>query len=92
LGKRIHRVEVWGKGIAAAAIAGAANGIITGFAAVRIDPGHFNLQSGLRPTVAVAGASATMSAVIGVAAYLKQSPLPSEKLPLDRDEHFPRRD
>lgn len=92
MGKRVHRVEVWAKGIAAAAIAGAANGIITGFAAVGIDPGHFNLRSGLMPTLAVASASAAMSAVIGVAAYLKQSPLPSEEMPTERDEHFPRRE
>jgi hypothetical protein len=39
----MNRVEVWGKGIAAAAIAGAANGMTTGLAAVGIDPGRFNL-------------------------------------------------
>jgi hypothetical protein len=71
-------VEVWAKGILAAAIAGGANGVITGFAAVGIDPSHFNLQAGLRPTLAIAGVSAAMSAVIGVAAYLKQSPLPDK--------------
>jgi hypothetical protein len=70
--------NVWWKGIAAAAIAGGSNGMITGLAAAGIDPGHFNLQSGLRATLAVAGASALMSAAIGVAAYLKQSPLPPE--------------
>jgi len=74
----IHSVEVWLKGLAAAAIAGAANGIITGFAAVGIDPDKFNLQAGLRATLAIAGVSAIMSSVIGVAAYLKQSPLPAE--------------
>ena len=74
----IHSVEVWLKGLAAAAIAGAANGIITGFAAVGIDPDKFNLQAGLRATLAIAGVSAIMSGVIGVAAYLKQSPLPAE--------------
>ena len=73
----MNRIELWGKGIVAAAVAGAANGVITGFAAVGIDPAHFNLQAGLRSTLAVAGASAAMSAMIGVAAYLKQSPLPS---------------
>jgi hypothetical protein len=71
--------EVWWRGLVAAAIAGGANGIITGFAAVGIDPSHFNLQAGLRPTLAIAGVSAAMSAIIGVAAYLKQSPLPQEK-------------
>jgi hypothetical protein len=72
-------METWLKGIAAAAIAGAANGVITGFAAVGIDPAHFNLQSGLRSTLAIASASAIMSSIIGVAAYLKQSPLPVEQ-------------
>ncbi len=69
--------ETWLKGIVAAAIAGGANGVITGFAAVGIDPQHFNLQAGLRATLAIAGVSALMSGIIGVAAYLKQSPLPN---------------
>ncbi|MBZ5644129.1 MAG: hypothetical protein LAO19_15310 [Acidobacteriia bacterium] len=68
--------ETWLRGIAAAGIAGGANGVITGFAAVGIDPAHFNLEAGLHPTLAIAGVSAGMSAIIGVAAYLKQSPLP----------------
>ena len=70
-------LELWVKGLLAAAIAGAANGVITGFAAVGIDPQHFNLQAGLKPTLAIAGVSAVMSGMIGVAAYLKQSPLPA---------------
>ncbi len=70
-------LQTWLKGLAAAGIAGGANGVITGFAAVGIDPQHFNLQAGLHPTLAIAGVSALMSAIIGVAAYLKQSPLPS---------------
>ena len=68
--------DIWVKGIAAAGIAGGANGVITGFAAVGIDPAHFNLQAGLHSTLAIAGVSALMSAIIGIAAYLKQSPLP----------------
>jgi hypothetical protein len=74
----MHNLELWAKGLLAAAIAGAANGVITGFAAVGIDPAHFNLQAGLRPTLAIAGVSAVMSGIIGVAAYLKQSPLPAD--------------
>jgi hypothetical protein len=70
--------ETWLKGIAAAGIAGGANGVFTGFAAVGIDPTHFNLQAGLHATLAIAGVSAMMSSIIGVAAYLKQSPLPNE--------------
>ena len=73
----MHNVEVWLKGLVAAAVAGGANGVITGFAAVGIDPAHFNLQAGLHPTLAIAGISAAMSAIIGSAAYLKQSPLPA---------------
>jgi hypothetical protein len=70
--------ELWLKGMLAAAIAGCANGIITGFAAVGIDPAHFNLQAGFHNTMAIAAVSAAMSGVIAVAAYLKQSPLPPE--------------
>jgi len=72
----MHSLELWAKGLLAAAIAGAANGIMTGFAAVGIDPQHFNLQAGLKPTLAIAAVSAIMSSIVGVAAYLKQSPLP----------------
>ena len=75
----MHNLDLWLKGIVAAGIAGAANGVITGFAAVGIDPAHFNLQAGLHPTLGIAGVSAVMSALIGVAAYLKQSPLPSDR-------------
>ncbi len=44
-----------------------------------IDPQHFNLRAGLHSTLAIAAVSAMMSAIIGVAAYLKQSPLPNER-------------
>ena len=72
----MYGLDLWLKGLVAAAIAGAANGVITGLAAVGIDPAHFNLQAGLKSTLAIAGVSALMSGIIGVAAYLKQSPLP----------------
>jgi hypothetical protein len=68
----MHRLELWIKGLVAAAIAGGANGVITGLAAVGIDPGHFNLQAGLHSTLCIASASAAMSSLIGVVAYLKQ--------------------
>jgi hypothetical protein len=71
-------LQIWLRGVLAAGISGGANGVITGFAAVGIDPQHFNLQAGLRSTLAIAGVSALMSSIIGVAAYLKQSPLPKE--------------
>ena len=72
------RVEVWLKGLLAAAISGAAGGVLTGLAAVGIDPQHFNLQSGIGATFRTGAAAALINAVIGVAAYLQKSPLPAE--------------
>ncbi len=72
------RVELWLKGLLAAAISGAAGGVLTGFAAVGIDPQHFNLQSGIGATFRIGVAAALINAVIGVAAYLQKSPLPEE--------------
>ncbi len=69
-------LHIWIKGIFAAAISGAAGGILTGFAAVGIDPQHFNLNSGFAATLKIALAAATINAIIGVAAYLQKSPLP----------------
>ncbi|HET8923816.1 MAG TPA: hypothetical protein VFN26_12580 [Candidatus Acidoferrum sp.] len=74
----IMRLEIWLRGLAAAAISGAAGGILTGLAAVGIDPQHFNLQSGSGATLRIGAAAALINAVIGVAAYLQKSPLPSE--------------
>lgn len=70
------KAEIWLRGMAAAVISGGANGAITGFAAIGIDPSHFNLAAGFGHTLSLAGVSSIMSAIIGVAAYLKQSPLP----------------
>jgi len=69
--------KLWTKGIVAAAVSGGANGIVTGFAAIGIDPGHFNLAAGLHHTLAIGGVSAAISAVLGVALYLRQSPIPA---------------
>ncbi len=71
-------MHIWLKGILAAAISGAAGGILTGFAAVGIDPQHFNLQSGIGATMRIGAAAAFINAVIVVAAYLQKSPLPTE--------------
>jgi hypothetical protein len=72
------RVEVWLKGLLAAAISGAAGGVLTGLAAVGIDPQHFNLQAGIGATMRIGAAAALINSVIGVAAYLQKSPLPEE--------------
>ena len=71
-------LRIWLKGLAAAAISGGANGIVTGFAAIGIDPNHFNLQAGMQHTLTIGGASAAISAVLGVALYLRQSPIPPD--------------
>ena len=70
------RIQIWIRGIIAAAISGAAGGVLTGFAAVGIDPQHFNLQAGMGATFRIGMAAALINAVIGVAAYLQKSPLP----------------
>jgi hypothetical protein len=72
------RVEAWLKGLLAAAISGAAGGVLTGLAAVGIDPQHFNLQAGIGATFRIGAAAALINAIIGVAAYLQKSPLPEE--------------
>ncbi len=74
----MKRFEIWLKGLLAAAISGAAGGVLTGLAAVGIDPQHFNLQAGMAATFRIGAAAALINAVIGVAAYLQKSPLPSE--------------
>jgi hypothetical protein len=74
----MKQVEIWLKGLLAAAISGAAGGILTGLAAVGIDPQHFNLQAGAGATMRIGAAAALINAIIGVAAYLQKSPLPAE--------------
>lgn len=69
--------EIWLKGLAAASISGAANGVVTGFAAIGIDPEKFNLAAGFHYTLAIGFLSAALSGILGAALYLKQSPLPS---------------
>ena len=71
-------LHIWLKGILAAAISGAAGGVLTGIAAVGIDPQHFNLNAGIGATFKITVAAAAINAVIGVAAYLQKSPLPEE--------------
>jgi hypothetical protein len=69
--------KLWFRGLFAAVVSGAAGGVLTGMASIGLAPEHFNLQDPkLIVKVAIAGAVA--NALIGLAAYLKQSPLPSE--------------
>jgi hypothetical protein len=73
---RILSLELWVRGLLAAGISGASGGILTGLAAVGIDPQHFNLNEGYHKTLAIGMAAAVINAVIGVAAFLQKSPLP----------------
>ena len=57
------RFEIWLKGLLAAAISGASGGILTGLAAVGIDPTHFNLQTGIGATLRI-GLAADANALI----------------------------
>lgn len=74
----MRKVEMWLKGLLAAAISGGSGGVLTGFAAVGIDPAHFNLQAGIGATFRIGVAAALINSVIGVAAYLQKSPLPQD--------------
>jgi hypothetical protein len=74
----MDKLHIWLKGIMAAAISGAAGGVLTGLAAVGIDPQHFNFRAGIGATLRIGAAAALINAVIGVAAYLQKSPLPDE--------------
>jgi hypothetical protein len=73
---RLASVELWVRGLIAAGISGAAGGILTGLAAIGIDPEHFNFAKGLNAMLQIAGAAAIINALIGVAAFLQKSPLP----------------
>jgi hypothetical protein len=68
IGRWLPGFEVWLRGLVAASIAGASNSVMLMIA----DPKDFNLADGLGrvESAAIAGA------LIGVVAYLKQSPLP----------------
>jgi hypothetical protein len=75
-GSDMTKLEIWIKGIFAAAISGSAGGVMTGLAAVGIDPQHFNLQTGAGQTLRIGAAAAAINGVIGVSAYLQKSPMP----------------
>jgi hypothetical protein len=74
--QRFKSVRLWVKGLVAAAVGGAANSIVN----IGIAPETFNFQDGLGRLAAAAGASAILS----MALYLKQSPVPSETDDLER--------
>ncbi len=72
-------VQVWLRGLLAAFISGAANGVVSGFAAIGIDPEHFNLVAGLGDTLKISVVAGVFNAFLGLAMFLRQSPLPDER-------------
>lgn len=66
---RSKALRVWLAGLLHAVVAGAANAAAGALA----DPGHFNLT---HEGMVALGKLAAVGAIIGVAMYLKQSPLP----------------
>lgn len=69
--------KAWMKGCLAGTISGGAGGIVTGFAAIGIDPEHFNLTAGIGHTLQIAGVACLLHAILGMAMYLQRSPLPN---------------
>lgn len=63
-------ILLWIKGLLAAVIGGVANSVTL----IIVNPQDFNLAAGLRNLLTVCATSA----ILAVALYLKQSPLPSE--------------
>lgn len=74
-----EKLHVWLRGVASAAISGGSGGVVMGFAAMGIAPESFNFDGGMAKTMQLVGFAAVVSAVLGVANYLKQSPLPPEE-------------
>lgn len=68
-------MNTWQKGAVAAAISGAAGGVSTGLASIGISPQQFNFQEP-NLLIKVMVTAAVINAIIGLAAYVKQSPLP----------------
>ena len=69
----------WLLGLLAAVIGGGANGIVMGLTSIGVDPEHFNLGSGLKHTLYIAGAAFVISGILSMAFYLKQSPVPQPR-------------
>lgn len=73
--------RLWLRGLAAALITGGSSGVTSALGANLVAPESFNLTDGIGRMLALALMVAAVSAVNGVAAYLKQSPLPPAEEP-----------
>lgn len=70
--------NLWLKGLIAALVSGAGQGLATGMTAIVIAPGIFNIESGLKDTLTLVGISVLTNVGTTVGAYFKRSPLPDE--------------
>lgn len=70
------KTKIWMKGIFAGAISGASGGIMNGIGSIAISPATFNFQNGIYNLLLMTAWGVGSGALIGVAGYLKQSPLP----------------
>lgn len=71
-----NRARKWARGLAAATINGLASGVVL----IVVDPLSFNLQAGFTKLATASG----LLGLLGLANYLKQSPLP----PDDDDQYL----
>jgi len=72
------QLKVWLHGLVAAVISGGAGGVVNSLAAVGIRPDAFNFNNSFKSTAELAGVSFLFCAFLGLAFFLKQSPLPPE--------------
>jgi hypothetical protein len=72
----MKNLKIWLLGILAAFISGGASGVVAGVTATGIDPASFNWTTQLGNTFILMGIVFVISGVLGVAAFLRQSPLP----------------
>ncbi len=73
---KVSKAQVWIRGLVAAFISGGSGAITASLGANMIAPEVFNLDAGLAKMAQLAAVMALVGAVNGVAAFLKQSPLP----------------
>lgn len=76
--KTVNRL--WLKGLIAAAIAGSTSSVANAVGAMTFDPEHFNFAEGIKNLIGLVGLNLLMGGLIGVSAYLKQSPLPPDPI------------
>lgn len=80
VGRIKKRLRMWLSGLVAAAISGAAGGVLNGLAAVGLKPDVFNFERGVFDLLKLAAAGAVITALMGVAMYLQKSPLPEDAI------------